>query len=187
MGSEDEKPDDSAVKIVDRRRFNEEGDLKAGAIDQRNSREDGVVGSGSNSASQSRAPESSQNDTGQKLKNKENQDQAQPSSKGEKDMKGSTKSQVEANSEYSASTLDFSTFVMGLAHQAFILLGKVEDPYTGETKVNIEGARQTIDTIAILEEKTKGNLTSDEQRLVNEALAGLRMEFVKTAKNEGSA
>ena len=43
----------------------------------------------------------------------------------------------------------------------------------------MEGARQTIDTIAILEEKTKGNLTGNEEKLITEALAGLRMAYVE--------
>ena len=49
-------------------------------------------------------------------------------------------------------------------------------------KPDLEGARQTIDLIAILEQKTKGNLTEEEKKLVNETLFQLRMAFVEVSK-----
>ncbi len=183
MSSEEERADESALKVVDRRRFNEEGELKDGAANQRNSPADGIVDGSTKATPRSSVEKPVLNS---KPETELTNSREESNSKG-KEMKESVKPKPEETSgteqeQYSASTLNFSTFVMGLAHQAFILLGKVEDPYTGKMNVNIEGARQTIDTIAILEEKTKGNLTSDEERLVKEALAGLRMEFVKSSK-----
>ena len=75
--------------------------------------------------------------------------------------------------------LDFTSFVMSLAHQAVVLLGDAPNPETNTVATNIEGARQTIDILGILEDKTKGNLTDQEKNLLDEVLTGLRMAYVK--------
>lgn len=76
-------------------------------------------------------------------------------------------------------TLDFSSFIMGLATQALIMLGEVPDPNTNLVSINAEAARQTIDALAILEEKTRGNLSESEAKLMTEVVAGLRMTYVE--------
>ena len=78
--------------------------------------------------------------------------------------------------------LDFASFVMSLAHQTVVLLGEAPNPETNLLATNLEAARQTIDILAILEEKTVGNLTSEEKRLLEEVLAGLRLAYVKKSK-----
>ena len=78
--------------------------------------------------------------------------------------------------------LDFTSFVMSLAHQTVVLLGDAPNPETNLVNTNLEGARQTIDIIGILEEKTKGNLTDSEKNLLDEVLTGLRMAYVKKSK-----
>ncbi len=78
--------------------------------------------------------------------------------------------------------LDFTSFVMSLAHQTVVLLGDAPNPETNSVSTNLEGARQTIDIIGILEDKTKGNLTDSEKNLLDEVLTGLRMAYVKKTK-----
>jgi hypothetical protein len=77
--------------------------------------------------------------------------------------------------------LDFSSFVLSLANTALFQLGLIQGPETGIEK-DLQGARQTIDIIALLEEKTRGNLTDEEQKIVSEALYQLRMAFVDASK-----
>lgn len=75
----------------------------------------------------------------------------------------------------------FSNFVFSLTTQALIQLGEVQDPGSKETMKNLPLAKQTIDLIGMLKEKTSGNLTKEEEALVNTALYDLRMRYVKAA------
>jgi hypothetical protein len=73
----------------------------------------------------------------------------------------------------------FSTFVMGLASAAMIELGLIEDPHSKEKKKNPAAARQHIDLLVMLQEKTRGNLSSDESQLLTSVITDLRLHFVK--------
>lgn len=73
----------------------------------------------------------------------------------------------------------FSNFVFSLSTQALIQLGEIQDPESGKTVKNLSLAKQTIDLIGILQEKTKGNLTKEEEALVDSALYDLRIRYVK--------
>lgn len=77
--------------------------------------------------------------------------------------------------------LDFASFVLSLATQALWQLGAHEPPPGMAVKKDVEGARQTIDIISLLKNKTKGNLTASEERLVEEVLHELRMVFVRAS------
>ncbi|MFW6066784.1 MAG: DUF1844 domain-containing protein [Myxococcota bacterium] len=74
--------------------------------------------------------------------------------------------------------LDFNTFVLSLSTSALMNMGEVPDPNTGETEHNLALARQTIDLIALLEDKTKGNLSGEEERLISQVLYDLRMRYL---------
>lgn len=79
--------------------------------------------------------------------------------------------------------LDFSTFVFSLSTSGFYHLGLVPDPATGQPgEKNVELARQTIETLEILEEKTRGNLDAEETRLLQSLLYELRMRFVEASR-----
>ncbi len=73
---------------------------------------------------------------------------------------------------------EFSGLILSLANTAMLHLGVVPNPTGGNVEVNVEGARQMIDILGILEEKTQGNLTEEEDRLLKEVLAQLRMQFL---------
>jgi len=80
--------------------------------------------------------------------------------------------------------IDFYTFVLSLASSAFVHLGDAPDPETGEAgKPELGLARQTIEILAMLREKTKGNLTAEEEAFVENLLMDLRLRFV--AKSAG--
>ncbi len=90
----------------------------------------------------------------------------------------------ETQSEEALPRVDFATFVLSLSHSALMHLGEAPHPETGKTERNLMLARQTIDLIAMLEDKTKGNLTGDEERLLAQILFDLRMRYVEVSKTK---
>lgn len=74
--------------------------------------------------------------------------------------------------------LNFSSFVLGMYTQTLIFLGDIPHPETNQVSTNIEAAKQNIDILNILEEKTKGNLNPEENHLMTEVLDMLRLQFV---------
>ncbi len=80
-------------------------------------------------------------------------------------------------------SIDFNTFVLSLSTSALMHLGKL--PGSDDVTVNLAHAKQSIDCIALLEEKTKGNLTGEEERLISEVLYDLRLRFVAATKEAG--
>lgn len=88
-----------------------------------------------------------------------------------------------ANSErqkaYTLPKIDFSTFVLSINSSALVQLGLIEDPGSGQKTKNLALAKQTIDLMTMLEEKTRGNLTSDEENILKNILYELRMLYVK--------
>lgn len=77
---------------------------------------------------------------------------------------------------------DFSTFVLSLSHSALVHLGDAPSPDGAQRQPNLVLARQTIDLLEILSEKTKGNLTGEEERLLDHVLYELRMRYVEVSK-----
>jgi hypothetical protein len=86
--------------------------------------------------------------------------------------------------EESLPHIDFATFILSLSHSALMHLGEAPDPETGSVERNLPLARQTIDLIAMLEEKTRGNLVGEEERLIGQILFDLRMRFVEQSKSK---
>jgi Domain of unknown function (DUF1844) len=75
--------------------------------------------------------------------------------------------------------LDFNAFVLSLGSSALINLGEAPDPTSGKTQdPDLMLAQESIDLLALLEEKTKGNLTPDESRFLQTMLYDLRMRFI---------
>jgi hypothetical protein len=78
--------------------------------------------------------------------------------------------------------IDFSTFILSLSHSALVHLGDAPSPDGQPSERNIPLARQTIDLLGIIQEKTRNNLTGEEERLLHQALFDLRLRFVETSK-----
>ena len=78
--------------------------------------------------------------------------------------------------------INFSTFVISLSSSALIHLGIAPDPMTGEQKKDLAIAKQTIDMLAMLQEKTRRNLTEEEAQLMESMLYDLRMRYVAESK-----
>lgn len=83
-------------------------------------------------------------------------------------------------------SLSFTAFVLSLASTAAIHFGDLPDPSTGQpSEPNLEGASQMIEILALLEEKTRGNLTAEERQLLEQGLYTLRMRFLEVQKDGG--
>ena len=94
---------------------------------------------------------------------------------GKSDPDGQAKSSATA----SLPTLNFATFIFSLNSSALVQLGMIEDPMTGEKTKNLPLAKQTIDILSMLEEKTRGNLDVDEAAMLKNILYDLRILYVK--------
>ena len=78
--------------------------------------------------------------------------------------------------------LDFSTFVLSLSHSALVHMGDAPDP-DGKRSVNLPLARQTIDLLTLLQDKTHGNLSGPEERILGQAIYDLRLRYVEVARS----
>src|SRR6187401_1434593 len=88
----------------------------------------------------------------------------------------------------SADSISFVAFVLSLAHTAAVHFGDVPDPVSGQSSpANLAAAQQMIDILALLEEKTRGNLTAEERQLLEQVLFELRMRFVEIQNGAGAA
>ena len=72
----------------------------------------------------------------------------------------------------------FLQLLLGLQQAAMVALGKLMNPMSGKIERNLEAARNTIDTLAAIEARTRGNLEIDEQRVLTQVLTDLRMNFL---------
>ena len=75
--------------------------------------------------------------------------------------------------------INFATFIFSLNSSVLVHLGVIEDPATGKKEKNLPIAKQTIDILGMLDEKTKGNLSKDEENLLKNILHDLRLMYVK--------
>jgi hypothetical protein len=76
----------------------------------------------------------------------------------------------------------FIEFVMMHAQNAALFLGQIPNPKTGEGEVNLELAKMFIDQLAMIQEKTRGNLTNEESTVLRNALSNLQMAYVEVAR-----
>jgi hypothetical protein len=76
----------------------------------------------------------------------------------------------------------FIEFVVMHAQNAALFLGQIPNPRTGEAEINLDLARMFIDQLAMIQEKTRGNLSSEEAKVLSNALSNLQMAYVELAK-----
>ena len=81
--------------------------------------------------------------------------------------------------------VDFASFVMMLTNNVMVFLGQVPSPISGQPQVDLEQAQHTIDIIMMLRQKTRGNLTQEEERLLQELLPQLQMAYVQARQQTG--
>ena len=90
---------------------------------------------------------------------------------------------TEKNTEKEINKMLFTQLVMMLSSSVMQQLGKLVNPITKKPEIDLEGAQITIDMISMLQEKTKGNLDSDEEKLMGSILSSLQMNYVETMQS----
>jgi len=118
-------------------------------------------------------------DTGEVRKDApEESDRAtQNTPQGETIAGGATEARQEAAPE-----INFSTFVISLSTQALMHLGEIADPLSGKVETDVPVAKQMIDILGMLKDKTRGNLNASEGQLMEDILFDLRMKYVEAVK-----
>jgi len=114
------------------------------------------------------------------VKNKEAKDE--PSKQEAKDEPSKQEAKDEPSKQEPQAPLpeiNFATFIFSLNASALLHLGVMEDPATGKKVKNLPVGKQTIDILGMIEEKTKGNLSKEEENLLKNILYDLRIIYVK--------
>jgi hypothetical protein len=156
MDSEEEKEQTKGFKVEDKRRFSAEGELKP----------------------EHRGPEPAERQTSASPGAAGGATGGEALSLGQEAQASKAASQ----SREAAPEITFATFVVGLSTQALVHLGELPDPHTNESAADLPAAQQLIDIIAMLENKTQGNLDRDEQAMLESILFDLRMKYVERAR-----
>src|SRR5262244_952627 len=87
-------------------------------------------------------------------------------------------------SEAQLPEINFSTFIISLSTQALMHLGEIADPLSGKSETDIPVAKQMIDILGMLQEKTRSNLDAGEETLIEDVLFDLRMKYVEAVKKK---
>ncbi|MBA3963856.1 MAG: DUF1844 domain-containing protein [Chthoniobacterales bacterium] len=92
--------------------------------------------------------------------------------------------EVQKTTQSGELTQRFIEFVMMQAQNAALFLGQIPNPQTGKAEINLEVARMFIDQLAMIQEKTRNNLTTDETTVLRNALSSLQMAFVEASQGK---
>jgi len=157
---------DEGFKVVDRRLFTEDGELRKDAVEQERREEE---------AAKSRKPAP----------------QPQSSSKSAATAPGApahgAADTATAEAEAIPPSRNFQMLVDFLTRNAAAMLGGMADPRTGQPFLDLEGARELIDMLDALREKTRGNLAKADEDLLIEVLGSLKLSFMELSKAAAEA
>jgi hypothetical protein len=95
--------------------------------------------------------------------------------------------EVQTNTQSGELSQRFIEFVMMHAQNAALFLGQIPNPKTGQGEVNLELAKMFIDQLAMIQEKTRGNLTNEEATVLRNAISNLQMVYVEVAQDVSKA
>ena len=149
---------DEGFKVVDRRLFTESGDLRADAVEQEKREQEAAAKVASAQAAKAVAPPSAV---------------VPPAST--------------PPAEAIAPSRSFQMLVDFLTRNAAAMMGGMADPQTGQAYVDLEGAREVIDMIDALRDKTKGNLAKADEDLIVEVAGSLKLTFMEISKAAAQA
>lgn len=107
--------------------------------------------------------------------------EAAPAASSRSTQSNSKTSSTEPSSAPPVPPVTFSSFVISLGSSSLMLMGEQLDPQQASMPVNLPQAKEIIDLLSVLEDKTKGNLTPDEQTVLRDMLYALRMKYVTLA------
>lgn len=147
---------DESFRVVDRRLFNAEGELRQEAVDEERRQEERQA----------------------------NQKATAPASPAAPANQNAAKAPA---AEAVPPSRSFQMLVDLLARNAALFLGGYTDPSTGRAILDLEGAREVIDMIEVLREKTRGNLAAEDDRFLVEVLSSLKLSFLEVSKAAAQA
>lgn len=87
--------------------------------------------------------------------------------------------EIQKNTNLGEMTQRFIEFVMMQSQHAALFLGQIANPQTGQASVNLEAAKMFIDQLAMIREKTRGNLTTEESKIIDNSLANLQLTYIE--------
>jgi hypothetical protein len=111
---------------------------------------------------------------------KETPEESKPKKEGEVKEEASPR-EAASREETPLPEINFTNFLLSVSTSALIQLGEIPDPVSKESERQLPLAKQTIDLIGMLQEKTKGNLTPEEEKLIEYILYDLRIRYVKAS------
>ena len=188
----DPKHEDTSFKVIDRRLFSESGEIRPEVVEQERRDDEAAAKKAATQAqANSKAGAQPSNLTGTQPKPFQNSDilggaqtpaqqsfEPQPlANAGSSDIAAGG-----ASDEVSATSRSFQMLVDFLTRNAAAMLGGMADPRTGQAFVDLEGAREVIDMLDALREKTRGNLSKDDDNLLIEVLGSLKLTFMEISK-----
>lgn len=168
----DESSRKSEFRVVDKRRFNAEGDDRGAEAD---------VEREESAARPERPVAEGAGAKGASVKSEANR-AAAGSAGGASEGRRTTVEKAAEPRDADQDTIDFSSFVVSMGTQALMALGEMPHPETRTATVNLDAAKQMIDILGLLEAKTKGNLSAEEVKLLQEILSSLRMLFARKVR-----
>lgn len=161
-----ESKQDEGFKVVDRRLFTEAGELRKDAADQDRRWEE----------------ESAKKTTAAPATRAQTQEAATPLPEGLQQATPEASEDRSASGPAIASSRSFQMLVDFLTRNAAAMLGGMADPRTGQAFLDLEGAREIIDMLDVLREKTKGHLAKADEDLLIEVLGSLKLTFMEISK-----
>ena len=158
------KQKEEGFKVVDRRHFTAEGERRQDVVEEEIQKPGEATAGG-----KAKAP------------------QAPPSEREARKQATPREPSLVEEARRSVPAADFSALVASLYRSAVALLGGFADPETGQAIVDLDGARHMIDLIDVLAEKTAGNLTQEEARMLREVKAELKLAYLNVANATAQA
>jgi hypothetical protein len=177
----DPKPEET-FKVIDRRHFTEQGELRQDVIEQEKREEEAAAKKASSappSKTQTKAPANAQGTS--------KVEAPPPISTIVAPGSADQPSAAPETTETSESSRSFQMLVDFLTRNAAAMLGGMADPRTGQPFVDLEGAREVIDMLDALREKTRGNLSKADDDLLIEVLGSLKLTFMEISKAASEA
>lgn len=166
-GREEEEKEKGGFKVTDRRKFTPEGELREGVLESDQFEEPPTKAEEGGRAAPAQPVQKPGSELGAAA-------HASPAIAGvESEKPAGDKGQTE---------VDFPSFVLSLATSAMVQMGEIPDPASGRRAFSLEGAKQMIEIISMLQKKTEGNLEPDEAQMLEGILYELRMKYVEKSR-----
>ncbi len=177
----DEKRDES-FKVIDRRPFTAEGILRQEVVDE-NRRESEVAAKAAATREAAAKEAAAKSDAERKAAGVD----SAAVIAGDASAGAGAAAPVAENPDLPAASRSFQMLVDFLARNAAAMLGGMSDPRTGQPFLDIEGAREMIDMLDVLREKTRGNLAAEDDALLLEVIGSLKLSFMEISKAAAAA